>query len=123
MIDTEGSAVGQVNGLHVLSLGGFTFGSPARISARVRMGAGKVIDIERETKLGGPLHSKGVLILSSYLAASFATMLPMSLWASIVFEQSYGGVRATAPPRPSSTRCSPHSPNCPCARTSRLPAP
>jgi lon-related putative ATP-dependent protease len=92
LIDTEGAKVGQVNGLSVLSIGKSTFGRPSRITARVRMGTGKVIDIERETKLGGPIHSKGVLILSSYLAAKFALDVPMSLWASLVFEQSYGGV-------------------------------
>jgi len=92
LIDTDGEAVGQVNGLSVISLGNFSFGRPSRITARVRMGAGKVIDIEREIKLGGPLHSKGVLILSSFLAANYALDAPMSLWASIVFEQSYGGV-------------------------------
>ncbi len=91
-VDTDGEQVGQVNGLSVLSVGRFAFGKPARITARVRMGTGRVIDIERETKLGGPLHSKGVLILSSYLAANFARDVPMSLWASVVFEQSYGGV-------------------------------
>lgn len=92
LIDTDGDAVGQVNGLSVIGLGNFSFGRPARITARVRMGSGRVIDIERETKLGGALHSKGVLILSSYLAATYARDVPMSLWASIVFEQSYGGV-------------------------------
>lgn len=92
LIDTDGMAAGQINGLSVISLGRQRFGQPTRITARVRMGAGKVVDIERETKLGGPLHSKGVLILSSYLAATYALDLPMSLWASIVFEQSYGGV-------------------------------
>ncbi len=92
LIDTDGEAVGQVNGLSVIGLGNFSFGQPSRITARVRMGTGKVVDIERETKLGGPLHSKGVLILSSFLAANYALDVPMSLWASIVFEQSYGGV-------------------------------
>ncbi len=92
LIDTEGIATGQVNGLSVISLGSFSFGRPSRITVRVRVGSGKVIDIERETKLGGPLHSKGVLILSGYLAANYARDVPMSLWASIVFEQSYGGV-------------------------------
>lgn len=92
LVDTEGSAVGQVNGLSVLQLGNFAFGRPSRITARVRMGAGKVIDIEREVELGGPLHSKGVLILSSYLASHFAIDQPLSLAASLVFEQSYGGV-------------------------------
>jgi len=92
LVDTEGAAVGQVNGLSVLQLGSFAFGRPTRITARVRMGAGKVIDIEREVELGGPLHSKGVLILSAYLASHFAPEQPLSLAASLVFEQSYGGV-------------------------------
>lgn len=92
LIDTEGAAVGQVNGLSVLQLGSFAFGRPSRITARVRMGAGKVIDIEREVELGGPLHSKGILILSGYLASHFAADRPLSLAASLVFEQSYGGV-------------------------------
>jgi lon-related putative ATP-dependent protease len=92
IIATSGSKVGQVNGLTVTSSGLFSFGLPVRITARVRMGTGKVIDIEREVKLGGPIHSKGVLILSSYLATHYASDVPLSLWASLVFEQSYGGV-------------------------------
>ncbi|HXK53071.1 MAG TPA: AAA family ATPase [Hyphomicrobiales bacterium] len=92
LVDTAGEAVGQVNGLSVLSLAGFSFGRPSRITARVRLGAGKVVDIEREVDLGGPIHSKGVLILSGYLAANYAPDTPMSLSASLVFEQSYGGV-------------------------------
>ena len=92
MIDTEGAAVGQVNGLSVLSTGDFSFGRPSRITARVALGTGKVIDIEREVELGGPLHSKGVLILSGYLAARYGTRQPLSLSATLVFEQSYGGV-------------------------------
>src|SRR3546814_9623953 len=92
LVDTDGAAVGQVNGLSVMQLGGFAFGRPSRITARVRMGAGKVIDIEREVDLGGHLHSKGVLILSAYLASNFAIDRPLSLAASLVFEQSYGGV-------------------------------
>jgi len=92
LLDTEGATVGQVNGLSVLQLGRFAFGRPSRITASVRMGAGKVIDIEREVELGGPLHSKGVLILSSYLASHFAIDKPLSLAASLVFEQSYGGI-------------------------------
>lgn len=92
LIDTDGTAVGQVNGLSVTGIGDFMFGKPSRITARVRMGAGKLIDIEREVDLGGPLHSKGVMILSSYLYANFALDRPLSLWASLVFEQSYGGV-------------------------------
>jgi predicted ATP-dependent protease len=92
MIDTTGETVGQINGLSVFQLGDASFGQPTRITARVRMGAGKVVDIEREVDLGGPLHSKGVLILSSFLASRYALDAPMSLWASLVFEQSYGGV-------------------------------
>lgn len=92
LIDTSGSAVGQINGLSVVDLGTHRFGQPSRITARVRVGAGKVVDIEREVELGGPLHSKGVLILSSYLSTHYALDVPLSLQASIVFEQSYGGV-------------------------------
>ena len=91
-IRTEGSVVGMINGLAVLQLGGFAFGRPSRITASVRMGAGRVVDIEREAKLGGPLHSKGVLILQGYLAQTFAQDFPLALAASLVFEQSYGGV-------------------------------
>ena len=91
-IRTEGAEPGQINGLAVLQLGGFAFGRPSRITASVRMGAGKLVDIEREAKLGGPLHSKGVLILQGYLAQTFARDFPLALSASLVFEQSYGGV-------------------------------
>lgn len=92
LIDTDGAVVGQINGLSVAQIGTFRFGRPSRITARVRMGAGKLVDIEREVELGGPLHSKGVLILSGYLAATYAQDVPFSLHASLVFEQSYGGV-------------------------------
>jgi predicted ATP-dependent protease len=92
LIDSEGAKVGQVNGLSVLSLGAYSFGHPNRITARIRLGPGRVVDIERETELGGPLHSKGVLILSGLLAARYALDWPISLSASLVFEQSYGGV-------------------------------
>ncbi|MHC0053069.1 Lon protease family protein [Actibacterium sp. D379-3] len=92
LIDTDGARVGQINALSVLQLGGFSFGRPSRVTARVRVGSGKLVDIEREAELGGPLHSKGVMILSGYLATHYAPDIPMSLWASIVFEQSYGGV-------------------------------
>ncbi len=92
LIDTSGSRVGQVNGLSVLSLGDHSFGQPSRITCRVRPGGGKIVDIEREVELGGPLHSKGVLILSGFLAGRYALDVPMSLYASLVFEQSYGGV-------------------------------
>lgn len=92
LIDTSGSVAGQVNGLSVVGIGTYRFGRPSRITARTRMGAGKLVDIEREVELGGPLHSKGVLILSGYLSATYALDVPMSLQASLVFEQSYGGV-------------------------------
>ena len=92
LIDTAGSRIGQVNGLSVIELGGFAFGRPTRITCRVRPGGGKLVDIEREVELGGPIHSKGVLILSGFLAGRYALDTPMSLFASLVFEQSYGGV-------------------------------
>jgi predicted ATP-dependent protease len=92
LIDTKDTQTGQVNGLSVYELAGVTFGSAARITCRVRPGAGKVVDIEREVELGGPVHSKGVLILSGFLAGRYALETPMSLYASLVFEQSYGGV-------------------------------
>jgi predicted ATP-dependent protease len=92
LIDTQGERIGQVNGLSVLDLGPFTFGHPSRITARVRLGKGEVIDIEREVELSGPIHSKGVLILSGFLGGRYASDQPLSVSASLVFEQSYGGV-------------------------------
>ncbi|MGE0117514.1 MAG: Lon protease family protein [Dongiaceae bacterium] len=92
LIDTAGAKVGQVNGLSVLSLGSLTFGKPSRITAKVRLGRGEVVDIERQVELGGPIHSKGVMILSAFLASRYAGEHPLSLWASLVFEQSYGGI-------------------------------
>jgi lon-related putative ATP-dependent protease len=92
VIETQGERVGQVNGLSVLQLGGFAFGRPSRITARVAPGDGEVVDIEREAELSGPLHSKGVLILSGYMKARYGSDLPLSLNASLVFEQSYGGI-------------------------------
>jgi len=92
LIDTEGKKVGQVNGLSVIELAQFAFGRPSRITARVRMGKGEVVDIEREVELSGPIHSKGVLILSAFLGARYAADHPLSLSASLVFEQSYGAV-------------------------------
>lgn len=89
LIDTEGSVIAQVNGLAVVQLGKYAFGFPSRITATARFGDGKVVDIEREVKLGGAIHSKGVLILSSYLASRFARDQPLSLSASLAFEQSY----------------------------------
>ncbi len=92
LIDASGNKVGQVNGLAVLQLGNFAFGKPTRITARVRMGRGEVIDIERRVDLGGSLHAKGVYILAGYLGARYAADRPLALSASLVFEQSYGGV-------------------------------
>lgn len=92
LIDTVGEAVGQINGLSVISVGNYAFGRPSRITARVQMGKGEVIDIERRVELGGPIHSKGVFILAGFLGSRFAVDRPLSLSASIVFEQSYAGV-------------------------------
>jgi len=92
LIDSAGTRVGQVNGLAVAELGGFAFGMPRRITARARFGSGRVLDIERESELGGPIHSKGVLILSGFLAGRYVPNEPLSLAASLVFEQSYGGI-------------------------------
>lgn len=92
LIDTDDVAVGQVNALSVVELGDYRFGHPVRITARAGAGRAGLIDIEREVKLGGPIHSKGVLILSGYLAATFAHKEPLSVSLSLVFEQSYGGV-------------------------------
>jgi lon-related putative ATP-dependent protease len=92
LIDTAGVKTGQVNGLSVLDLGNFMFGRPSRITARVRMGDSEVVDIEREVELGGPIHSKGVFILSAFLGARYLPDRPLALLASLVFEQSYGEV-------------------------------
>jgi len=92
LIDTDGAKVAQVNGLSVLALGDYVFGSPTRITATTRLGEGQVIDIQREIELGGAIHSKGVLILSAFLAARFSANRPHSLAASLVFEQTYGEV-------------------------------
>ena len=91
-IDTSGRLVGQVNGLSVVQLGDHAFGRPSKISATARLGKGEVLDIEREVKLGGPIHSKAVMILSSYLSHHYARRQPLSLSASLVFEQSYGRI-------------------------------
>jgi lon-related putative ATP-dependent protease len=91
-IDTEGAKVGQVNGLSIVQLDDFTFGHPSRITARIRLGKGEVINIEREVELSGPIHSKGVLILAGFLGGRYASEYPLSLSASLVFEQSYSGV-------------------------------
>ena len=92
LIDTDESRIGQVNGLAASTHGDFMFAHPMRITATIRLGTGDVIDIEREVELGGAIHSKGVMILSSFLGARFARGVPLSLNASLVFEQSYGPV-------------------------------
>lgn len=92
LIDTLGEKVGQVNALMVVDCGDIGFGVPSRISARVSLGDGDVLDIEREVDMGGPLHSKGVMILSAFLRAHYAYEMPLALSASLVFEQSYGEV-------------------------------
>ena len=92
LIDTSGECIGQVNGLSVTDLGEYRYGHPVRITATTRVGTGDVVDIEREVELGGAIHSKGMMILSSALSARYAPDLPLSLRGSVVFEQSYGGV-------------------------------
>ncbi|MEJ2688216.1 MAG: hypothetical protein P8124_13745 [Gammaproteobacteria bacterium] len=92
LIDSDGDAVAQINALSVIELGGFMFGLPTRVTATARLGEGEVVDIEREVELGGALHSKGVLILSHFLASRYAADRPLSLSASVVFEQNYGQV-------------------------------
>jgi lon-related putative ATP-dependent protease len=92
LIDTEGEKVGQVNGLSVIGLGDIEFGRPSRVTASIGAGRGGIIDIEREAALGGPTHTKGVLIISGYLANKYAQDKPLSLSARLVFEQSYSGV-------------------------------
>ncbi|MDT8387703.1 MAG: AAA family ATPase, partial [Thiogranum sp.] len=92
MIDTSGTAVGQINGVSVIDLGEEGFGVPTRITATTRLGEGELVDIEREVDLAGPIHSKGVFILSSYLGSRYAPDYPLSLSASLTFEQSYGEV-------------------------------
>ena len=92
LVETTGEAVGQVNGLSVISLGDYWFGRPGRITVSVGPGREGIVDIEREVKLGGPIHSKGVLILSGYLATRFAQHQPLSLSARLVFEQTYEGI-------------------------------
>jgi len=93
LIDTTGSIIGQVNGLSVINLGDYAFGRPSRVTVSVGMGKAGIIDIERETKLGGPIHTKGVMILSGYITEKYAVDRPLNLSARIVFEQSYGGVK------------------------------
>jgi len=92
LIDIEGEKIGQVNGLSVIDLGDYSFGRPSRVTVTIGIGKDGIIDIERETKLGGPIHTKGVLILGGYLTEKFSKDKPLNLSARIVFEQSYSGV-------------------------------
>jgi predicted ATP-dependent protease len=92
LIDTEGEKIGQVNGLAVLSLGDYGFGKPNKITASVGVGRKGIIDIEREAQMGGPTHTKGVMILGGYLNQKYAQDEPLSLTARLAFEQSYSGV-------------------------------
>jgi len=91
-VDVAGERIGQVNALSVLSIGELSFAQPSRLTASCRFGDGEILDIEREVELGGDIHSKGMMIMSSYLGASYAKDRPLSMSASLVFEQSYGEV-------------------------------
>ena len=92
MVSTSGAVVGQINGLSVYSMGEYAFGRPSRITVNTSLGKAGVINIEREADLSGPIHNKGVLVLSGYLRQTFAQNKPLMMSASISFEQSYGGV-------------------------------
>lgn len=92
LIDTEGSKVGQINGLTIMTIGDYTFGKPTKITANAYTGKNGIINIEREVELSGSSHSKGVLILNGYIGEMFAQEIPLSLTASICFEQLYNGV-------------------------------
>lgn len=92
MISTKGKVTGQVNGLTIINTGDYVFGRPARVTVSIGIGKAGIIDIERETKLGGPIHTKGVLILTGYLTEKYAVEHPLNLSARVVFEQSYSGV-------------------------------
>ena len=90
LIDTAGEAIGKINGLTVLEIGGSSFGAPARITTTVYPGSRGIVDIEREAELGQAIHSKGVMILTGYLGHSYAQQFPLAISASIAIEQSYG---------------------------------
>lgn len=92
LLDTSGKVCGQINGLTVMQLGSHCFGRPVRITASTRLGSGQIVDIEREVELGGPIHSKGVLILSGFLGAHYAPEHSLSVNACLVFEQGYGEI-------------------------------
>jgi lon-related putative ATP-dependent protease len=92
VVETQGARVGQINGLSVVQIGKLVFGQPSRITATARIGRGELIDIEREARLGGNIHTKAVMIVSNFIGARYAREQPLSLHASLVFEQSYGGI-------------------------------
>jgi lon-related putative ATP-dependent protease len=92
VVETQGARVGQINGLSVVQIGKLVFGQPSRITATARIGRGEVIDIEREARLGGNIHTKAVMIVSNFIGSRYAREQPLSLHASLVFEQSYGGI-------------------------------
>jgi len=91
-VQTTGSVIGQVNGLAVYDLGDYTFGKPSRITANIALGKDGVVNIERESSMSGNIHTKGVMILAGYLRAQFARKRPLTLSATICFEQNYGMV-------------------------------
>lgn len=92
MIDTSGEKVGQINGLSVMNVGDYSFGKPAKITANTYIGKSGIVNIEREVEMSGTTHSKGVMILSAYIGEKFAQDRPLSLSASLCFEQMYNGV-------------------------------
>ena len=92
LIQTDGNAVGQINGVAVLDLGNFSFGHPSKITTLTRLGKDGVVNIEKEAKLSGPTYDKAILILSAFLAARYAKDFPLSMTATLVFEQSYGKI-------------------------------
>jgi ATP-dependent Lon protease len=92
LVDVTGAVVGQVNGLAIYQMGDFSFGKPSRITAKTFMGRGGIVNIERESKLSGNMHDKGVLILGGYLGGKYAQHSPLSLSSTVCFEQSYDGV-------------------------------
>ncbi|MHB0858926.1 MAG: Lon protease family protein [Anaerolineae bacterium] len=92
LVNTEGASIGQINGLSVMQSAGYEFGMPSRVSARTFMGKGGVVSIDREVKMSGPIHDKGQLILAAYLSSRFAQKRPLSVSATLTFEQNYGGI-------------------------------
>ena len=92
LINTEGSEIGQINGLTVMTIGDYSFGKPAKITANTYIGKTGIVNVEREVELSGSTHSKGVMILTGYLGEKFAQDIPLSLTASLCFEQLYNGV-------------------------------